>query len=52
MLRLTKLIAACVVLAFASAEAFAQSEVGSGQVKAIYGAWKLKCAQLARRQAG
>ncbi len=47
MLRLTKLIAACVVLAFASAEAFAQSEVGSGQVKAIYGAWKLKCAQLA-----
>lgn len=47
MLRLTKLIAACVVLAFASAEAFAQSEVGSGQVKAIHGAWKLKCAQLA-----
>jgi invasion protein IalB len=47
MLRSTKLIAACVVLAFASAQAFAQSEVGSGQVKAIYGAWKLKCAQLA-----
>ncbi len=47
MLRLTKLAAACVVLAFASAQAFAQSEVGSGQVKAVYGAWKLKCAQLA-----
>jgi invasion protein IalB len=47
MLRSTKLIAACVVLAFASAQAYAQSEVGSGQVKAIYGAWKLKCAQLA-----
>jgi invasion protein IalB len=47
MLRLTKLIAACVVLAFGSAQALAQSEVGSGQVKAIYGAWKLKCAQLA-----
>ncbi len=47
MLRLTKLIAACAVLAFATAQAYAQSEVGSGQVKAIYGAWKLKCAQLA-----
>ena len=47
MLRLTKLFAAGVILAFASAQAFAQSEVGAGQVKAIYGAWKLKCAQLA-----
>jgi invasion protein IalB len=43
----TKLIAACVLFAFASVNAFAQSEVGSGQVKAIYGAWKLKCAQIA-----
>jgi invasion protein IalB len=47
MLRLSKLAAACIALALASAPAFAQSEVGSGQVKAIYGAWKLKCAQLA-----
>ncbi|MGC1584872.1 MAG: invasion associated locus B family protein [Rhodomicrobium sp.] len=46
MLRSTKLIAASVVLALASAQAFAQSEVGSGQVKAIYGTWKLKCGQL------
>ncbi|MBI4724909.1 MAG: invasion associated locus B family protein [Rhodomicrobium sp.] len=45
--RSTKLIAACVFFAFASAQAYAQSEVGSGQVKAIYGAWKLKCAQIA-----
>jgi invasion protein IalB len=49
--RLTKLIAACVLLAFASAQAFAQSEVGSGQVKAVYGAWKLKCAQLSGAKA-
>lgn len=27
--------------------AYGQAEVGSGQVKAIYGAWKLKCAQIA-----
>jgi invasion protein IalB len=27
--------------------ALAQSEVGSGQVKATFGAWKLRCAQLA-----
>ncbi len=47
MLRTTKLIAACVFFAFASVRACAQSEVGSGQVKAVYGAWKLKCAQLA-----
>ena len=46
MLRSTKLIAACVLLTFASAQAYAQSEVGSGQVKAIYGNWRLKCAQL------
>ncbi|MGO9545487.1 MAG: invasion associated locus B family protein [Rhodomicrobium sp.] len=47
MLRSTKLIAACVLLALLPAHAYAQSEVGSGQVKAIYGAWKLKCAQIA-----
>lgn len=46
MLRSTRLIAACVLLALASAQAHAQSEVGSGQVKAVYGAWKLKCGQL------
>jgi invasion protein IalB len=46
MLGSTRLIAACVLLALASAQAHAQSEVGSGHVKAIYGAWKLKCAQL------
>ncbi len=47
MLRLTKLIAACVFLTLVSGQAYAQSEVGAGQVKAIYGAWKLKCAQIA-----
>ena len=47
MLRSTKLIAACVLLAGACVPAYSQSEVGSGQVKAIYGAWKLKCAQIA-----
>ncbi len=47
MIRQTKLIAARVLLALASVPACAQSEVGSGQVKAIYGAWKLKCAQVA-----
>jgi invasion protein IalB len=47
MLRSAKLLAACLLLAFASAQTHAQSEVGSGQVKAIYGAWKLKCAQIA-----
>lgn len=47
MSRLWKLAAACIAFALASAPAYAQSEVGSGQVKAIYGAWKLKCAQLA-----
>jgi invasion protein IalB len=46
MLRSTRLIAACVLLALASAQAYAQSEVGSGLVKATYGAWKLKCGQL------
>jgi len=47
MLRTAKLFAACLLLAFASLPANAQSEVGSGQVKAVYGAWKLKCAQIA-----
>jgi invasion protein IalB len=47
MFRPMKLIAACVFLGLASAQAYAQSEVGSGQVKAVYGNWKLKCAQLA-----
>jgi invasion protein IalB len=47
MLRPAKLLAACLLLALACHEAQAQSEVGSGQVKAVYGAWKLKCAQLA-----
>ncbi|MGO8953166.1 MAG: invasion associated locus B family protein [Rhodomicrobium sp.] len=47
MFRPMKLIAACVFLGFASVPACAQSEVGSGQVKAVYGNWKLKCAQLA-----
>ncbi len=47
MLRLTKLIAACAILAFATHQAYAASpEVGSGQVKAMYGAWKLTCGQL------
>lgn len=27
--------------------ALAQADVGSGQVKAVYGAWKLKCTQIA-----
>ncbi len=40
-------IAALLLLALCSSAASAQSEVGSGQVKAIYGAWKLKCAQIA-----
>jgi invasion protein IalB len=47
MLRPAKLLAACLILAFASQHARAQSEIGSGQVKGVYGAWKLKCAQLA-----
>ncbi len=42
-----KLLAACFLLAFFSPPSHAQSEVGSGQVKAVYGAWKLKCAQVA-----
>jgi invasion protein IalB len=47
MLRLTKLIAACAVLAFATHQACAAgSETGTGQVKAMYGAWKLKCGQI------
>ncbi len=44
---LTKLLAACVCVAIASAQCFAQSEVGAGQVRATYGEWKLKCAQIA-----
>jgi invasion protein IalB len=47
MLRSARLLAACLLLALACQKAQAQSEVGSGQVKAMYGAWKLKCAQLA-----
>ena len=47
MLRPAKLFAACIVFALASVQAHAQSEVGGGQIKAIYGAWKLKCAQIA-----
>ncbi len=48
MLRPAQALAACLFLAFAACpHAYAQSEVGSGQVKAIYGAWKLKCAQIA-----
>jgi len=37
--------------AFTASATFAQSEIGSGQVKAIYGAWKLKCAQIAGAKA-
>jgi invasion protein IalB len=47
MLRPAKLLAACLLFALGCPQAQAQSEVGSGQVKAVYGAWKLKCAQLA-----
>lgn len=47
MLRSAKFAAACVFCVFAALQAHAQSEVGSGEVKAIYGAWKLKCAQIA-----
>jgi invasion protein IalB len=47
MLRPVKLIAAALFLALACSHAHAQTEIGSGQVKAVYGAWKLKCAQLA-----
>lgn len=42
-----KLLAACLLLVFSACQAYAQSEVGGGRVKAVYGAWKLKCAQLA-----
>jgi invasion protein IalB len=42
-----KFLAACLLLAFFSPLAHAQSEVGGGQVKAVYGAWKLKCTQIA-----
>ncbi len=42
-----RLLLVCVVFAFAPTVSHAQSEVGSGQVKAVYGAWKLKCAQIA-----
>lgn len=42
-----RLLAICFFSAVLSAGANAQSEVGAGQVKAIYGAWKLKCAQIA-----
>jgi len=46
MLRPAKLLTAC-LLFFVPLQAHAQSEVGAGQVKAVYGAWKLKCAQIA-----
>ena len=42
-----KLLAACIFLVLPIHQVHAQSEVGSGQVKAVYGAWKLKCAQIA-----
>jgi invasion protein IalB len=41
---LAALVAVC---ALSAGSAHAQSEVGSGQVKAVYGAWKLKCTQIA-----
>jgi invasion protein IalB len=47
MLLLARLLIASVFFALASSHGYAQSEVGSGQVKAIFGAWKLKCAQIA-----
>jgi invasion protein IalB len=48
MQRTAKLLAACLFAACAAGLGAAQAqEIGSGQVKAIYGAWKLKCAQLA-----
>ncbi len=47
MLHPAKLLAACFFLALSAPQAHAQSEVGSGQVKAVFGAWKLKCAQIA-----
>lgn len=43
----TRLFLSIAFTAIASAQSYAQSEVGAGQVKAIYGAWKLKCAQIA-----
>jgi len=46
MLRPAKLLIAC-LLFFVPLQAHTQSEVGAGQVKAVYGAWKLKCAQIA-----
>jgi invasion protein IalB len=46
MLVSARLLIAGVFFALAS-NGYAQSEVGSGQVKAVYGAWKLKCAQIA-----
>jgi len=42
-----RLFLAATLSVFVAHAAHAQSEVGSGQVKAIYGAWKLKCAQIA-----
>ena len=42
-----RLFLAATLSVFVARAAHAQSEVGSGQVKAIYGAWKLKCAQIA-----
>ena len=47
MFHTAKLLVACLILTLFCPLAQAQSEVGSGQVKAVYGAWKLKCAQIA-----
>ncbi len=44
-LRPAKLLAACLFLALGCQAAQAQSEDGSEQLKAVYGAWKLKCGQ-------
>lgn len=47
MLNPAKILAVCLCLSLSALPAHAQSEVGSGQVKAVFGAWKLKCAQIA-----
>jgi invasion protein IalB len=43
--RPAKLLAACLFFALACGAAQAQTEIASGQVKAVYGAWKLRCGQ-------
>ena len=53
MLHPAKLLAVCLCLAFATHQAHAQSELrGGGDVKAVYGAWKVKCKQLAGARQG